>query len=74
VLTQELLGLLNLPGQAMAMVQQLNYNLETLQGGGGMEQIERLNTNLESMAPELGKLTAALTSLVEHIWGQKIGG
>ena len=55
------------PQQMLASVQQLNHNLEMLQGG--LATVDRLNDNLESMAPDIRKLTAALTGLAEHIWG-----
>ena len=62
------LGALVSPAQMMATVQQLNYNLEMLQGG--VASVDRLNTNLERMAPEIKRLTDALTTFAERMWGQ----
>ncbi len=54
------------PQAMMATVQQLNHNLETLQGG--MESIDRLNANLESLAPEIKRFTDALTGFADRMW------
>ena len=59
-----------IPAEAVAMVQQLNHNLEMLQGPQLLEQLERLNTNLENMAPGLALMTESLNSFQQRMWGQ----
>ncbi len=54
------------PAQIIATVQQLNHNLEMLQGG--LASVDQLNSNLERMGPDIGRLTEALTNFAEHMW------
>ena len=61
------------PAQMMATVQQLNHNLEMLQGAELLGRLDRLNTNLETWGPELQRFTDALTTFAERMWGPKAG-
>lgn len=59
------------PAELMASLQQLNHNLEVMQGPELLGQLERLNGSLEAMAPLLLRLTTGLESFQANMWGNK---
>ena len=59
------------PADLMASVQQLNHNLEVMDGPELLSQLQMLNRNLETMSPLLASLITTLENFQQNMWGQK---